>query len=129
MHRFEDIKLFDDVLPALSVLGERYTLGILSNGNSYPERCGLEGIFQFVVFSQDHGFEKPDPRIFRVALEEAGCSGRELFHFGDSLETDVRGAVDSGVRCAWLNRQRVVNSTSIRADYEVSSLLELLEIL
>lgn len=128
-HRFEDIELFDDVLPTLNVLKEKYTLGILSNGNSYPERCGLKGIFQFIVFSQDCGVEKPDPRIFQIALEKTRCSRQEFFHVGDSLETDIRGANDSGIRCAWINRRRLKNNTNIRTEYEISSLLELLEIL
>ena len=128
-HRFGDIEPYEDALPALRALGKRYKLGILSNGNSYPERCGLGGIFQFAVFSQDHGIEKPNPRIFRIALEKAGCSKEELLHVGDSLESDVKGAFKSGVRCVWLNRQCLENDTEIKADYEVSSLLELLEIL
>lgn len=67
-HRFEDIELFDDVLLVLKTLQMSYTLGLLSNGNSYTERTGLPGIFHFVVFSQDHGIEKPDPRIFQIAM-------------------------------------------------------------
>jgi len=59
-HRFEDIELFDDVLPVLEALREKFTLGLLSNGNSYPERRGLDSMFQFVVFSQDYGVEKPE---------------------------------------------------------------------
>jgi len=36
-HRFEDLELFDDVIPTLDALKDRYILGIISNGNSYPE--------------------------------------------------------------------------------------------
>jgi len=128
-HRFEDIKPFSDVLPTLSILKDGYRLGVVSNGNSHPERCGLKGVFGFVVLSQDHGVEKPDPRIFEIALEEAGCSRGELLHVGDSLENDVRGAIDSGIGCAWLNRAQVGNDTDVNPEYEVSSLLELLDIL
>ncbi len=128
-HRFEDIEPYEDALPTLKVLGKRYKLGILSNGNSYPERCGLVGVFQFAVFSQDHGVEKPDPRIFRIALESTGCSNDELLHVGDSLESDVKGAFEAGVKCIWLNRQGLKNDTEIKANFEISSLLELLEIL
>lgn len=127
-HRFEDIELFDDVLPTLDALGVRYTLGLLSNGNSYPERCGLEGRFQFVVFSQDHGVEKPDPRLFQVAVERAGCAKRELLHVGDSLETDVGGARQAGVPSVWLNRRGTTNDTGIRPDFEISSLTELVNV-
>jgi 2-haloalkanoic acid dehalogenase type II len=128
-HRFEDIKLFNDVLPALRALRGKYTLGILSNGNSYPERCGLEGMFQFVVFSQDYGVEKPNPRLFQIAVEKAGCAKQHFLHVGDSLQDDVMGAINVGIKCVWLNRKRVKNNLDFKIDHEISSLLELLEIL
>jgi HAD superfamily hydrolase (TIGR01549 family) len=127
-HRFQDIELFDDVLPTLDVLRGRYTLGLLSNGNTYPERCGLEGRFRFVVFSQDHGIEKPDPRLFKIAMQQAQCTERELLHVGDSLRDDVVGAKQSGARSVWLNRKRSNNDTATQPDFEVSSLTELLHI-
>jgi len=99
-HRYEDIELFDDVLPTLNALRQRFVLGLLSNGNSHPDRCGLEGLFEFVVFSQDWGVEKPDPRLFRIALRQAACTERELLHVGDSLQSDVRGAKQVGARSA-----------------------------
>lgn len=128
-HRFEDIELFDDVLPTLEALREEYTIGLLSNGNSYPERCGLEGIFRYVVFSQDYGIEKPDPRLFHIAAEKAGCSPHRLLNVGDSLKNDVLGAGGAGVKSVWLNRTGIENTTGIKTDREIQSLTELLEIL
>jgi 2-haloalkanoic acid dehalogenase type II len=128
-HRFEDTEPYDDVLPALQTLRERYRLGLLSNGNSYPERCGFEGIFDSVVFSQERRIEKPDPTIFRITLRELGCSEAELLHVGDSLENDVEGAHGAGIMCAWLNRDQVENDTNIIPDYEIHTLTELLDIL
>jgi putative hydrolase of the HAD superfamily len=128
-HRFDDTEPYDDVLPTLQKLKERYRLGLLSNGNSYPEHCGLDGVFQSVVFSQTHRVEKPDPAIFRITLRELGCSEAELLHVGDSLGNDVEGAHGAGIRCAWLNRNSIENDTTIKPDYEISSLTELLDIL
>lgn len=141
-HRFEDIELFPDVLPALRSLKSNYTLGLLSNGNSYPERCGLDGIFGFVVFSQEHGVEKPDPRIFQITLQRAGCAAEELLHVGDSLENDVEGASSVGIRSVWLNREGCeregceregcegrTNDQSIDVECEIESLSELVELL
>jgi len=128
-HRFEDIELFEDVLPTLEALRKRYSLGLVSNGNSYPDRYGLEGVFRFIVFSQDCGVEKPDPKIFRVAAEKAGCAIHEMLHIGDSLGDDIAGAKNAGVRCVWLSRRGAENSSGFRADYEISSLSELLRIL
>ena len=131
-HRFDDIELYPDVLPALETFRHRYTLGLISNGNSYPERCGLDGVFRFVVFAQDHGVEKPDPEIYRIALQQAGCSPEQLLHVGDSLQNDVAGAVGAagtGIRCVWLNRNRMNNDTGVIPDYEIESLQELHRIL
>jgi len=125
-HRFEDIQLFDDVLPVLKTLRERYTIGLLSNGNSYPDRIGLTGIFRFVVFSEDYGIEKPDPRIFQIAVEKAGCSKDQLLHVGDSVANDVGGARSAGIKCVWLNRARTANTLGVTADFEIRSLWELL---
>ena len=128
-HRFDDIELYEDVLPTLQKLKGTYSLGLLTNGNSYPERCGLEGIFQFTVFSQDYGVEKPDPKFYQIAVEKAGCLREELFHVGDSLRKDVIGAIDAGIKCAWLNRDRIENASGIEIEYEIKSLSELLDIL
>jgi putative hydrolase of the HAD superfamily len=128
-HRFEDTEPYDDVLPTLQALKERYLLSLLSNGNSYPERCGFEGIFNSVVFSQEHKVEKPDAAIFQIALRELGCSETELLHVGDSLENDVEGAHNTGIRCAWLNRNHIENDTDTIPDYEIRLLTELLDIL
>lgn len=128
-HRFEDTEPYDDVLPTLHALKEWYRLGLLSNGNSYPEHCGLDGMFQSVVFSQTHRVEKPDPELFRITLRELGCSEAELLHVGDSLEKDVEGAHNAGIRCAWLNRNQIKNDSAITPDYEIHSLTELPDIL
>lgn len=124
-HRFEDIELYPDVIPTLDALAPRFTLGLLSNGNSYPERCGLEERFQFVVFAQDYGFEKPDRRLFEVALEGAGCAAFQLLHVGDSLSSDVLGAQNVGALAVWLNREGVPNETDTIPDREIASLAAL----
>ena len=49
-HRFEDIELFDDVLPTLNKLLEKCKLILISNGNSYPEKCELDGILNLLFF-------------------------------------------------------------------------------
>ena len=95
----------------------------------FPERCGLGDRFRFVVFSQDVGFEKPDPRIFAMAAQKAGCGLESLLHVGDSLADDVAGAQGTGARSVWLNRKGLGNETGIRPDYEIASLRELTGIL
>ena len=124
-HRFEDIELYPDVLPALAALAGRYQMGLVSNGNSYPERCGLAGRFGFRVFSQDCGYEKPDRRIFERLLAVTACQPHEVLHVGDSLGDDVAGAQAAGIFAVWINRSRASNASSIAPDWEIATLTEL----
>ncbi len=128
-HRFKDVELYPDVVSTFDVLAPHFKLGLLSNGNTYPERCGLEGYLTFVVFSQDVQIEKPDRRIFEITAKRAGCELAQMLHVGDSLENDVAGARNAGVHSVWLNREGIPNNTEIQPDYEVASLTKIPEIL
>lgn len=129
-HRFEDVELFDDAAPTLEALQPKYTLSILSNGNSYPETLGVERYFQFVILAQEVGIEKPDPEIFHLAVEKAGCLPGEFLYVGDSQADDIVGARKAGVKIAWFNRINAQLRPEIpRPDYEIDRLSKLLEIL
>ncbi len=125
-HRFEDLELYSDVVPTLDSLATDYATGLVSNGNGYPERCGLAGRFAFVVLAQDVGVVKPEPEIFLVACEKAGCDPSELMHIGDSLRTDVAGANNVGAVSVWLNRTADHNTSGVVPNHEIRSLGELL---
>ena len=103
-HRNRVLTPFDDVAPALRLLKGKAVLGIVSNGNSRPERHGLGGFFTFVLLSDDHGIEKPDPLVFEMAADAAGCAVSEIVHVGDNPLTDVAGANRAGAISIWLNR-------------------------
>jgi len=129
-HRFEDMVLFDDALPTLEGLKQKYVLGILSNGNSYPKKLGLEDYFQFIILAQEVGMEKPDPGLFHLAVEKAGCLPEEFLYVGDSQSDDILGAKKAGVRIAWFNRTDAQLRPNIpHPDYEISKLSMLLEML
>ena len=86
--------LFDDVAPALAELrGSGLTLGIVSNFEEWLERLleqlGVADAFAVRVISGVEGLEKPDPRIYRIALERAGVAAEQAAFVGDSPEFDV----------------------------------------
>ena len=107
--RFTEVPLFEDVLPVLCDLAQRMPIGLLSNGNGYPERSGLGGLFEACVFSDDYGITKPDRRLFDIAADAIGADPAQLALVGDSLTADVAGALDAGWTAVWINR---VGSTS-----------------
>ena len=127
--RFAATRPFAGVPDLLDNLRGRYQLGVVSNGNTYPERVGLGGIFSFVILAQDCGIAKPDPRIFELALDKCGRSAAQVVHVGDSLQSDVMGANGCGIRSVWLNADGATNDSGVTPDHEISDLRELLYIL
>ncbi len=119
------MELYDDTLKTLRGLAGRYRMGLTSNGNTYPERFGLADYFDFVLFSEECGFAKPDPRIYREALRRGGCAPGEAVHVGDSLINDIQSAQKAGIHAIWLNRHGIPNDTKIIPDAVISNLHEL----
>ena len=95
----------DNVAP-LSELARRHRLGIVSNfyGNlaTVCDELGIRSLFQAIVDSQAVGWKKPDPRIFRHALDELGVKPAEATFVGDSLSRDMAGARSVGMAHIWL---------------------------
>ena len=77
-------------------------LGVIANqspGTSERlEEYGLLHYFEVCVSSGDVGIEKPDPAIFHLALEQAGCVPTESVMLGDRLDNDIRPAKALGFR-------------------------------
>src|SRR5262245_2342714 len=101
---------YPDVVPALSGLRDRgLTLVAVSNWDcSLPrvlERCDLDGLLDGTVTSAGAGSRKPDPAIFRTALELVGCEPSEVVHVGDTAEEDVLGARAAGIRPLLIDRE------------------------
>lgn len=90
----------DEVLRELKRRG--YRLGVISNADGTVERLleevGLRSHFELVIDSGSVGVEKPDPRIFRLALEGMGLQPHEAVYVGDVYEIDVVGARAAGMR-------------------------------
>lgn len=114
-------------------LAEKYPLTILSNGfievqYEKIERSGLQDLFAHVVLSEEVGCQKPNPRIFEVALEKNGIAAEDALMIGDSWTSDIQGAQNAGIDQMWI----VGEDTSVQdktATYIVRSLSEALEIL
>ena len=59
--------------------------------------AGLAELLDVLVFSEEVGVAKPDPRIFQHALDELGVDPNDAMFVGDRLETDVQGAANLGM--------------------------------
>jgi putative hydrolase of the HAD superfamily len=81
--------------------------GVISNSNgsvrSILESLGLTPHLDFVLDSGDLGFEKPDPRIFHLALDRAGVEAPDAAYIGDLYSVDVLGARAAGIAAVLLD--------------------------
>ncbi|MHC4262835.1 MAG: HAD-IA family hydrolase [Planctomycetota bacterium] len=98
----ETFRIFDGAETFLEALGERGLIrGVVSNWSSRLPRVleakNLAGHFDFVVCSAIEACEKPDARIFQLALDRAGCRPDEAVHCGDHPLKDGL-AVQVGMR-------------------------------
>jgi putative hydrolase of the HAD superfamily len=102
---------FEDARPVLEQLAaEGHRLAVISNGMVCLQReklagAGLTGHFELILVSAEVGAGKPDPAIFRCALERLGAPGEAAVMVGDSFHKDIAGAVGAGIGAVWLNRR------------------------
>jgi HAD superfamily hydrolase (TIGR01509 family) len=90
----------------LEALRERgFKLGLVSNAFDPPgllhrdlEQLGVAERLDVALFSSEVGRRKPDPLIFRAALERLGVEPQASLFVGDTLATDVAGAAALGMR-------------------------------
>ena len=99
--------LWEDVLPGVRPSLDRFRagglrLGAVSNANGTLlrlfDRLGFTSAFDVILDSQVEGVEKPDPRIFHLALERLGEEAGAALHVGDFYHVDVVGARAAGIR-------------------------------
>lgn len=127
--------LYDETLHVLEELKERYDLLLLTNGSPGLQNIKLDitpeiaPYFEHIVISGDFGNGKPDPGIFKYALDKFGYAPKDVLMVGDNLMTDIIGANQSGIRSVWVNRENKAPHDSIVPSYEIASLEELLPLL
>ncbi|MBI4992485.1 MAG: HAD family hydrolase [Candidatus Harrisonbacteria bacterium] len=89
------------------------------------DRFDLLQYFDDLIFSADFGKRKPSPDIFRASLRNLGVKAHEAVYTGDSLDRDVKGSQDAGMKSIWLNRK---GRQEEHGGYVVSSLIQILAI-
>jgi HAD superfamily hydrolase (TIGR01509 family) len=99
----------DGALAVLSALKPRVRIGVVSNNLLEEQQgkirlCGFEKYVDALVVSEAVGIAKPDPAIFRYALEALSCDAGDAVMVGDSWLADIEGAHAAGMRAIWFNR-------------------------
>ncbi|NYT01030.1 MAG: HAD family hydrolase [Methanocellales archaeon] len=106
-------------------------VGLVSNGDDEEvlyHLGDLVELFDSVITSENVGLYKPDPQIFKVALDALGADASKSLHVGDNLRIDVEGSNRAGVGSIWYNRRNKHLLDGIQPMFTISDMEEVLEI-
>ena len=103
--------------------------GIVTNGRTTQRgKCraaGLEQLAPFIIVSEEAGYEKPDPRIFRDALLATGLKApQQVMFVGDNPEADIDGAKRFGMKATWIRRGRKYPAGLLTPDHVIDHVTE-----
>ena len=118
----------------LDYLKGKIKLVVITNGLKEVQRPRIkehkfDHYFDAMVVSDEIGIAKPDPAYFDYAMKEAEESDKsKILVIGDSLNSDIRGGIQSGMDTCWYNPKGLVNETVHEPKYEIKALEELLKI-
>jgi putative hydrolase of the HAD superfamily len=93
-----------------------YKLGLISNTHWRvldPTRRELDRYFDVTTLSYEHGYVKPHPSIFLDTLKKLGVSADCCLHVGDDPIADIEGARKTGIRTAFIKRERKTANADI----------------
>ena len=120
------VAIEDAVATVRALKDQGYRLGVISNAEGRVERdldgAGFAGLFETVVDSHLVGVEKPDPAIFRIAMERMSIAPETAMFLGDVPAVDVAGARAAGLTAVLLDRH------GLYADVEVARLRSIAEL-
>lgn len=126
-------KLYPAAPGVLSELYGKYKLGIIANQSPGTqeriEGWGIGKYFDVVMASAEAGCAKPDPGIFTMALEKAGCDPNEAIMIGDRLDNDIIPAKKLGMKTIWVRQvyavYQKIDDECKKPDHIVDSIEEL----
>lgn len=140
-HQFEEdyisicptkTNLFPHTHETLTYLTEKYHLHLISNGfkesTEYKiKNTGLGGYFKNIFISEVIGINKPDKAIFQHAINTANAVISHSVMIGDSIEADIRGALNFGMDAIYFNPHFAEKPEDV--SWQINHLKELTEIL
>ena len=96
------LHLYPHVRDVLDALRERYPLAVVTDAQTAYARAelhkvGLLDYFHPIVISGDHGFRKPDRRLFQLALDGMGVAAENTLYVGNDIYRDIFGAREAGM--------------------------------
>jgi putative hydrolase of the HAD superfamily len=127
--------LYPYVCEVLDVLRERFPLAIITDAQSTYARgelhkVGLLGYFDPIIISGDHGYRKPDQRLFQLALDGMGVAAGNALYVGNDMYRDIYGAQEAGLATVMFDSDQGAKAyRDCRPDYTITDFRDLLQVL
>lgn len=128
-------QLIDGSMELCRNLSNTHRLFVITNGITETQhrrlkQSGLSEYFEDVFDSQSIGYQKPSREFFWYVSDHIkDFQNEDALIIGDSLNTDIKGGLNSGIDTCWINRKSQKGSAEIPSTYTVNSLTEITEIL
>jgi putative hydrolase of the HAD superfamily len=127
--------LYPHVREVLDVLRERHRLALVTDAQSAHTRgelhkVGLLDYFDPIVISGDHGYRKPDRRLFQFALDGMGVAAENALYVGNDMHRDIFGAREAGMPTVMFESGQGTSAyLDCVPDYRITDFRDLLKIL
>ncbi|WP_336779269.1 HAD family hydrolase [Paenibacillus illinoisensis] len=127
--------LMEEAREVVQQLRSKYQTGLITNGKTdiqygKIDQLGIRDDFDLIIVSEEAGVKKPDPQIFRLALDHFGLSPEQCIYIGDHPTNDVEGAANVGMNTIWMKvNQPWQDSITARPLHSITHLHELLPLL
>ena len=109
-------------------------LYIITNGHTVTQTKRLKNS-NFIKYikksfiSEQIGYQKPNKAYFDYVLNEINASESECIIIGDSLSSDIKGGINSGIDTCWFNPHNKENTGSVIPTYTVNTFSRIIDIL
>lgn len=132
--RMEHYDFFSGVRDLLAQLRKNYKLIVITNGPLFSQQPKVDRVqlgdhVDHLVLAGALPWQKPDVRIFEFALQLEGLKPSQVCHIGDSLSSDVAGAMAAGIPCVWVNAEGLPCPKNLRPDGVIEKFVELPRVL
>ena len=125
-----EVEFYDGVEESIEQLSQKYSLGILTNGNADVFKFKIGKFFDFSISSLEAKDSKPNRSHFDQALNKINSSNySDMLHIGDHQINDVFGAFNLGIEALWFNNTNAVWSQSFKKPDEFDSWYKLPQII
>ncbi len=127
--------IIEDALEVCRRLEKTHRLFVITNGVRKTQlnrlkAAGLYDLFEDIFTSQGIGYQKPAKEFFdHVISHISGFDTREALIIGDSINTDIKGGIESGIDTCWFNRHAQECGANIPIAFVISKLTDLYDIL